>query len=78
MTVKSRVVVSIKDVFSPIHEEYRGRYLLAALPNHDGPKGSVSFSPKYLVHRTTYQSKNDVERFIKELQNRGFYQFDVQ
>lgn len=82
MKVTSVVSVTIKEYKSPIHEDYRGMYLLAALPNQAGRKKDggrcTSYLKPYLVHSAIYSSPKDTERFISELQERGFYSFDVE
>jgi len=82
MKVTSRVVIKLQDVLSPIHEEFRGQVLLATLPNRAGRdrfgRECTSFKSPYLVHRTTFTGKHDLERFIKELKEKGFYYFETE
>lgn len=82
MKVTSRVSVTLREVKSPIHDEHRGMVLLASLPNQEGRTRTglpcTSFKKPYLVHSTVFIDKKDTERFIQELKDRGFYQFDIE
>lgn len=69
----TRVCVTLLDITSPIHGEYRGQRLVAALPNAAGPFGKVSWLPPYLVLEVAYTGRSDTERFVGELDRMGYH-----
>lgn len=68
----AHVEVVVRDFFSPIHEDYRGTRLLAALPNNAGPFGKTSFRPPWFVHEKLYEGSESVKAFVDELYEMGY------
>ena len=69
----TRICVTLLDITSPIHGEYRGQRLVAALPNTAGPFGTTSWLPPYLVLEVAYTGCPDTERFARELDRMGYH-----
>ena len=69
----TKVVVTILEIRSPIHGDYRGMRIVAALPNRAGRFGSVSYDKPYFVDDAVYVSEGDRDRFEARLTEQGYF-----
>jgi len=74
-------IYKVREVYSPIMEEFRGNRILVAIPNMEGRKPfsgtpCPSFAKTYLLFQSSdyedYEVQKALERVIKELYARGF------
>lgn len=73
MKAVTKLAVTIMAKTSPIHGSARGNVIVAAYPNTAGFKGSTSFQRPYFVADAAVTSKSDAIRFIRSMEEQGFY-----